>query len=95
LNKNIRSLLIELEQAREAQICRLADHCDGSDGDSAARMRDLVELQTALVAVREVLADHEPCLGYGSETPANEAGAKSFAPKVSWSAWRDQIFARQ
>jgi hypothetical protein len=58
-------------------------------------MRDLVELQTALVAVREVLAAHEPRLGYGSETSATEAGAKSFAQKVSWSAWRDHILARQ
>jgi predicted component of type VI protein secretion system len=65
MNAELYKLVADLEAARLALLNRLVG-CDpatcGSDISS------LADLQTALTAVREVLAAHEPRLGHGSES---------------------------
>jgi len=68
MNAQIRNLLVELEAARLSEIQRLTIDTVTSS-KSIADVRNLADLQTALIAVREVLEAHEPRLGRGSETP--------------------------
>ncbi len=69
MNVRIHNLLVELEAARLTEIERLVN-VDTTSSTSAADVRSLADIQTALIAVREVLDAHEPRLGHGGETPA-------------------------
>ena len=65
MNAEIQTLISELEAARFAQLQQLMV----SDiATSALAIRTLADLQMALIAAREILADHRPRLGHGSET---------------------------
>lgn len=63
MNAEIQVLISELEEARLAQLQQLM-----ASDLAAPAIRVLADLQMALTAAREVLADHEPRLGHGSET---------------------------
>jgi hypothetical protein len=65
MNPELRKLVADFEAARLAHLHQLVG-CDvATSGDE---IRSLADLQMALIAAREVLAAHEPSLGYGSET---------------------------
>jgi hypothetical protein len=65
--KPIHALRDTLEVARQQAIQELAD--GSTSAVSTESLRRLAFIQTALVAVREELAEHEPKLGGGSEEP--------------------------
>jgi hypothetical protein len=67
VNFELHKLVENLEAARLAQLNRLAN-CGLTTAGS--NINSLADIQTALSAVREVLADNEPRLGHGSETSA-------------------------
>jgi hypothetical protein len=65
VNAELHKLVENLEAARLVRLNRLA----GCDLATAANdISSLADIQTALTAVREVLATNEPRLGHGSET---------------------------
>jgi hypothetical protein len=65
MDADIQMLVAKLEAARLVQLQRLVG-CDIAT--SAADLRSLADIQTALTAAREVLEAHQPRLGHGSET---------------------------
>ena len=67
MNGELHKLVGNLDAARLAQLNRLAG-CDLATASSD--IRSLADIQTALTAVRQVLADNKPRLGHGSETSA-------------------------
>ena len=67
MNAELHKLVGNLDAARLAQLNRLAG-CDLATAGSD--IRSLADIQTALTAVRQVLAKNEPRLGHGSETSA-------------------------
>jgi hypothetical protein len=69
MNPELHKLAENLEAARLAQLNRLAG-CDLATAPASSDIRSLADIQTALTAVRQVLADNEPRLGHGSETSA-------------------------
>jgi hypothetical protein len=66
MNSKLHKFVADLEAARLAQLNRLGRDLATCSGD----IRSLTDLQTALTAVREVLATHGSRLGHGGETSA-------------------------
>jgi len=65
MNVELHKFVANLEAARQAQMNQMVGCAAAPSGSD---IRSLADLQTALTAVREVLAANKPRLGHGGET---------------------------
>ena len=67
--RSVHLLRARLEKARLEAIEALAKHADSADALPDDLLRRVIDLQIALMAVRDEIERHEPHVGRGGERP--------------------------